>query len=342
MEKAKMKILVAILAFIMLIATIGFAHIRKVLESDSEIKEVNEENEIVVGFCQPGAESDWRVAHTDSVLAKLNEENGYKLYYVDGKSGQDNQIKAIRTFVQQKVDYIVLSPIVESGWDSVLEEAASANIPVIICDREVDVADKGLYTAYVGSNFNQEGRYAVAWLKEYLQKNGRDSEEINIVHIQGTIDSSAQKGRSLALIEAVEENNNWNMVAQECGDFTKPKAYEKMKQILENVNDIDVVYCENDNEAFGVIDALDEAGISYGQNKGVIIISFDATRGALEKCMQGKINLVVECNPVQGDAINKIIKSIEAGEDIPKRTYIEETYFTPDTLSEDFIESRPY
>ena len=189
-------------------------------------------NLIVVGFSQVGAESEWRVANSESMKNALSEENGYELIFDDARNEQENQIRAIRTFIQQDVDYIVFSPRVETGWNSILQEAQDASIPVIVIDRDIEVADRSLYTAYIGSDFRKEGETAIKWLEHFLEKEGRTEEPIHIVHIQGTIGSSAQIGRTAALETALERNTNWQIVAQEEGDFTRAKAYEVMGSIL--------------------------------------------------------------------------------------------------------------
>ena len=316
---------------------------RAVIKEQIQESEV-EEKLTVIGFSQPGAESDWRVAHTNSVIDVFTEENGYKLLYKDGQSRQENQIRDLRTFIQQQVDYIILSPIVETGWDSVLEEAKAAGIPVIISDRLVDVEDKSLYIAYVGSNFAEEGTIAVNFLKNYLAQRGLNEEPFNIIHIQGTIGSSAQRGRTEALEQACEENKNWNIIAQESGDFTKAKGYEVMKGILKEVdrNSVNVVYCENDNMTYGVIDALYERGISYGTKGRVMVVSFDATKGALELCRDGKINIEVECNPNQGPLLLETIEALQTNSQVPTNKYVSESYFLPETLSDNIINNRTY
>jgi len=341
MSKLKVYITLLLCVSVLSVSFLGCA--KAVIEEQAEEQEV-EEKLTVVGFSQPGAESDWRVAHTNSVINAFTEDKGYKLLYKDGQSRQENQIRDIRTFIQQQVDYIILSPIVETGWDSVLEEAKAAGIPVIISDRSVDTEDESLYTAYVGSNFSEEGEIAVNYLKNYRTQRGLDEEPFNIIHIQGTVDSSAQKGRTEALEEACAENPNWTIVAQESGDFTKAKGYEVMKEILKNVdrNAISVVYCENDNMAYGVIDALYEKGISYGTKGRVMIVSFDATKDALQKCKEGKINIEVECNPNQGPLLLETIEALKANQKVPTNKYVSESYFLPETLSENIINSRTY
>lgn len=299
-------------------------------------------NLIVVGFSQVGAESEWRVANSESMKNALSEENGYELIFDDARNEQENQIRAIRTFIQQDVDYIVFSPRVETGWNSILQEARDAGIPVIVIDRDIEVADQSLYTAYIGSDFRKEGETAVAWLENLLQKKGRTEDSIHIVHIQGTIGSSAQIGRTEALEAAIERNPNWQIVAQEPGDFTRAKAYEVMGAILKENTDIDVVYCENDGEALGAIDAMEEAGLSCNANDGVIVISFDATKLGLTYCLEGKIALNVECNPLQGPYVAALIQRMEHGEPIEQVKHVEETAFDCFTITKAMIEGRGY
>ncbi len=304
--------------------------------------DVSEGNLIVVGFSQVGAESEWRVANTESMKASLSEENGYELYFDDARNMQENQIRAIRNFIQQDVDYIVFSPRTETGWDSILLEAKDAGIPVIVIDRDIKVEDRELFTAYIGSDFREEGDKAVEWLEELLESQERTQEPVNIVHIQGTIDSSAQVGRTAALMDALVRNPNWKLAAQEPGDFTRAKAYEVMIEILKQTADIDVVYCENDGEALGAIDAMEEAGLRCNVEGGVIVISFDATRLGLEYCLQGKIALNVECNPLQGPYVDEIIKKLAAGRSIEKLKYIKETQFDSFTITREIIDNREY
>lgn len=352
MNKYINKIIVVSLVLVLGLCTVACGLLTYEKPTDV-VEETDEENSIVVGFSQPGAESEWRVALTESVKSAFTEEKGYKLIYRDGQSKQDTQIRDLRTFIQQGVDYIILAPIVETGWDQVLEEAKMAGIPVIICDRGVSVSNESLYTTYVGSDFKAEGRRAIQCIEEILEKRqkskppvdeGEEVEEtFNIVHIQGTIGSSAQVGRTKALEDAVEEHGNWKIIAQSCGEFTKAKAREEMLNILSTIDgrDIDLVYCENDEEAYGVMAALNEAGLSYGDN-GIIIVSFDGTNTALSMCMSGLINIEVECNPLQGDYLYYIVSMLEEGEVTPKLVYIEEHYYTKYMLTQEFIDSREY
>ena len=230
----------------------------------------------------------------------------------------------------------------EVGWDEVLLEAKEAHIPVIIVDRMIDVEDESLYTAWVGSDFRKEGDMAVAWLDAELKEQGRDEEEIQIVHVLGTEGASAQLGRTAGLEAGLMQHSNWKLAARVNGEFTQAKTYEVVLELLENGTEMDVIYCENDNSAFGAIQALEERGISYGADGDVIIISFDATRAGLTDCLEGKIDLDVECNPLHGPRVASIIETLEKGEIPEKKWYVPESYFTREKLSEAFIAGREY
>ena len=284
---------------------------------------------ITIGFSQVGAESDWRTANSESMKSTFSEKNGYKLIFDDAQQKQENQITAIRNFIQQEVDYIVLAPVTESGWDPVLKEAKDADIPVIIVDRMVDVSDDSLYTAWVGSDFKLEGEKACAWLKAYTEAKGM--KEVNIVDIQGTIGASAQIGRTEALNEAVKANG-WNLLAQQTGEFTQAKGQEVMQSFLKKYKkDINVVYCENDNEAFGAIDAIKAAGYEVGGEEGqILVMSFDTTNAGLTQTLSGEITCDTECNPLHGPRVEEIIQKLEAGEDVDKQAYVDEVAFAAD------------
>ena len=271
---------------------------------------------ITVGFSQVGAESDWRTANTESMKSTFSEENGYELIFDDAQQKQENQLTAIRNFIQQEVDYILLAPVTETGWDTVLQEAKDADIPVIIVDRMVDVSDDSLYTTWIGTDSLLEGRKAAEWLNAYTTAKGIDAKDVNIVDIQGTIGSTAQIGRSKGLEEGVD-NYGWNLLAQQSGEFTQAKGQEVMESMLKQYDNINVVYCENDNEAFGAIDAIEAAGKTVGSdiaNGEIMVISFDTTNAGLTDTLAGKITCDVECNPLHGPRAEELIKALEAGE----------------------------
>ncbi len=290
---------------------------------------------ITVGFSQVGAESDWRNANTKSMKEALSEESGFRLILDDAQQKQERQITAIRNFIQQEVDYIVLAPTKETGWDTVLAEARAAGIPVIVVDRMIEVEDGDLFTCWVGSDFRAEGDTAVQWMERYA-----GDRPLRIVHLQGSMGSSAQLGRTAALDEALKRHENWTLVTRESGEFTLAKGQELMEAVLEQDLAFDVVYSENDNMAYGVIDALEEAGRQPG--KDVVILSFDASRRALEMMLEGKISLDVECNPLHGPRVRALIEQLEAGQAPAKLTFVEETFFEADTLDRQTLDAREY
>ncbi|MDD2972218.1 MAG: ABC transporter substrate-binding protein [Lachnospiraceae bacterium] len=315
---------------------------------------------IVIGFSQLGAESDWRTANTESMKAAFSEENGYELFFDDGQQKQENQIMAIRKFILQEVDYILLAPVKETGWETVLQEAKDAGIPVIIVDRMVDVADESLYVSWVGSDFELEGAKACEWLNTYTKVKNIPPEEIHIVNIQGTIGASAQIGRTASL-ETAARKNGWNLLAMKSGEYTQAKAREVMGSFLRKYDNINVVYCENDNEAFGAIEAIESAGRKVGsdiQNGEIMILSFDTTKAGLTDTLNGKIALDTECNPLLGPRVESMIQKIENGETIEKKVYVEENIFSTDKsvkmisigntgypvtiITQDILDSRTY
>ena len=287
---------------------------------------------ITVGFSQVGAESDWRTANTESMKSTFSEDNGYELIFDDAQQKQENQLTAIRNFIQQEVDYILLAPVTETGWDTVLQEAKDADIPVIIVDRMVDVSDDSLYTTWIGTDALCEGRKAAEWLNGFAEAKGIAASDIHIADIQGTIGSTAQIGRSKGLEEGVD-NYGWNLLAQQSGEFTQAKGQEVMESMLKQYDNINVVYCENDNEAFGAIDAIEAAGKTVGSdiaNGEIMVISFDTTNAGLTDTLAGKIACDVECNPLHGPRAEELIKALEAGEEVEKLNYVDEEIFATD------------
>nr|WP_305136944.1 ABC transporter substrate-binding protein [uncultured Schaedlerella sp.] len=297
---------------------------------------------ITVGYAQVGAESDWRTANTESFKSTFIEENGYKLIFDDAQQKQENQIKAIRSFIQQEVDYIVVAPVVETGWETVLEEAKEAGIPVILSDRMMDVSDDSLFEAWVGGNFVKEGETCGDWLADYLEEQGRGDEEINMVTIQGTIGASAQVGRTEGMANKLEEHSNWKMLDMQSGEFTQAKGQEVMESFLKSYDDIDVVICENDNEAFGAIDAIKAAGKSCGPDGDIIVVSFDSVKAAFESMIAGDLNATFECNPLHGPRVAEIIQKLEAGETVDKIQYVDEAYFDTSMDLETILAERAY
>lgn len=297
--------------------------------------EESAERVIVVGFSQVGAESDWRNANTQSMTQALSPENGFRLIIHDAQQKQDRQITAIRNFIQQEVDVIVLAPTTETGWDTVLAEARAVGIPVIIVDRMIEVSDPDLFDCWVGSDFLREGQRAVAWMDSHLGDG-----ELRIVHLQGNLGSSAQLGRTAALDACLDTHDNWSLVLRESGDFTQAKGQELIEGVLASGEPFNVIYCENDNMAYGAIDALEAAGLVPG--KDVIIISFDASSTALHLILEGKISYDAECNPLHGPRVQALIERVAEGGTPPKYTYVDEGEFDAENLSEEIIQAREY
>ena len=294
--------------------------------------QTNGDELITIGFSQVGAESDWRVANTESMKGTLTEENGFKLVFADAQQKQENQIKAVRDFISQEVDVIVIAPVTETGWETVLGEAKDAEIPVIIVDRMINVSDDSLYTCWVGSNFYQEGLDAVEWLTGYMKEIGRGDEELNVAVLQGTIGSSAEIGRTKGVRDGLSKFSNYKIVAEQTGEFTQAKGQEVMESFLKAGTDIDILIAQNDNMAFGAIDALKAVGKKPA--KDVIIVSFDAVKAAFESMIAGDMNVSVECNPLHGPRVAELAKAIMKGEEVEKIQYVEEGVYPADTAAE--------
>jgi len=268
----------------------------------------------------------------------FSEENGYFLILKDAQQRLENQLAAIREFISLKVDYIVFAPVTEDGWDDVLREARDAGIPVIIVDRMINTADINLFTCWVGSDFRMEGDIAVAWMEEEF----RGKPDLKIVHLQGTIGSSAQIGRTEGLQAGVDRNPGWEIIHRASGEFTQVRGKEVMEHILKQHSRIDVLYVENDDMAFGAMDAMDLERRSYGLHGDITIVSFDATRAGLEATLRGDINFNVECNPLHGPRVEAIIQQLERGGTPDKFVYVEETAFDARYITQEDIDARAY
>lgn len=295
---------------------------------------------ITVGFIQTGKESDWRDANTNDFLNTFTKENGYNLIYIDGNSDSDRQIKAMNDLIRQKVDYIILDPIVENGWQESLQLAKEKEIPVIVSDRMVS-ADESLYTCWIGSDFEMEGRNAAKWLEEYLEKTGRNNEKIRIVILEGTEGASAAIGRTNGLNAEIKKHDNWEILTTRCANFTQGEGKNVMEEILKEYEDIDVLISENDNMMFGAMKAMDQAGVTYGVDGEVITVSFDALYEAFENMLDGKIMVSVECNPLIAGLSHEVIQKLEAGEEVNKVNYVEESVFSYENAAQ-FIDERKY
>ncbi len=293
-----------------------------------------DENLIVVGVSQVGSESVWRTANSASIQRMFTKENGYFLIFDNARQKQENQIKALRSFISQRVDYIVFSPITEDGWDTVLQEAKEAGIPVILIDRRIRVADETLYTAWVGSNFKQEGRMAGKTLEKYLLRQGRQEDSIRIVVLKGTEGSTATIGRTEGFDEVAEGHKNWLILEEASGDFTTAKGKEEMERLLDQYKDIDVLISQNDDMTFGALEAIEEAGKTAGVSGDLMIISFDAVKNGLKLVQEGSVAADVECNPNQGEYVEEIIRRLEQGRSVAKLHFVPEQVFTKSNVEQ--------
>lgn len=289
-----------------------------------------EEDLITVGYAQVGHESDWRTANTQNYQDVFSEENGFNLSLVDCDNDNATQLEAVRNFIQQEMDYIIIAPIQSAGWDTVLQEAQDAGIPVIIADREIE-ASADLYDAWVGTNPTNEGITAGNWLAEQL-----DGAEANILQIEGSVGASAAIGRTDGFAQVMAEHEEWTMLDSQSGDFTQDGGQAVMESFIKSYEgQFNVVVCQNDNEAYGAMDAMDAAGITYGVDGDVILISYDATHDGLQYTLDGKFNLNVECNPIQAETVKSVIEKMEAGEEYEATTLInDEAFCAPGITSE--------
>ena len=279
------------------------------------------------------ASSDTFAAWLTTEMKKQAEKyDDIELTCVSGEGDDNKENGLLEDCITKQYDLVIVQSNNNGAQAPYVQQLVDAGIPVIIVDRMVDVSDDSLYTAWVGSNFKLEGQKAMAWLDAYLEAKGRGDEEINLVDIQGTIGASAQIGRTEGFDEAVEAHDNWTTLAQQSGEFTQAKGQEVMESILkQSGDDIDVVYCENDNEAFGAIDAIKAAGYEVGGEEGqILVMSFDTTNAGLTQTLSGEITCDTECNPLHGPRVEEIIQKLEAGEEVEKQAYVDEVAFAAD------------
>ena len=309
---------------------------------------------IYVGFAQVGHESDWRTASTLSAQNVFSAENGYELAFVDCDNDPATQLEAVRNFIQQGMDYLIIDPIVSTGWDAVLTECEDAGIPVIVIDRTIDDSDK--YVAWVGSNFLTEGLACGEWLKAYAEDKGIS--EINALVIEGSVGASATIGRTDGFKE-IADREGWTILASQSGDFTESGGQEVMESFCQSyAGQFNVVICQNDNEAAGAKKAMDNAGVTYGVGGDVILVSFDANRPYVQMVCDGTINANFECNPMAAPTVDEIIKTLEAGGTPETEVYVVEHWFAAEDnvssitvngeaqeviyVTQDVVDARPY
>jgi galactofuranose transport system substrate-binding protein len=289
------------------------------------------QKKIVLGFSQIGAESEWRTANSESIKSAA-KESGIDLKFADAQQKQENQIKALRSFIAQKVDVIAFSPVVETGFETVLREAKAAKIPVILTDRAVSAKDDSLWVTFMGSDFLEEGRKAGRWLTEKMKAGKGD---VNIVELQGTVGSAPAIDRKKGFEEIIKSDPKFKIIRSQTGDFTRAKGKEVMEAFLKaDAGKINVLFAHNDDMAIGAIQAIEEAGLKPG--KDIIIVSIDGVKGAFEAMMAGKLNVTVECSPLLGPQLMSAVKDVVAGKPIPKRIVTQESIFPMEVAAKEF------
>ncbi|GAA3631593.1 ABC transporter substrate-binding protein [Microlunatus ginsengisoli] len=292
-------------------------------------------DQITLGFAQVGAESGWRTANTKSIQDSAKDA-GINLKFSDAQQKQENQIKAIRSYIQQKVDVIAFSPVVESGWDTVLKEAKDAGIPVVLTDRSVDSQDTSLYVTFLGSDFIAEGKKAGEWtVKNFANASG----EVKIAQLEGTTGSAPAIDRAEGFADVIKSDPKLKIVASQTGDFTRAGGKQVTEALLKSNPDITMIYAHNDDMALGAIEAIEAAGKVPG--KDITIVSVDAVHDGMQALSDGKINFIVECSPLLGPQLMDVVKKVKAGESVEKRIVTEETTFTPEQAKE-ALPSRQY
>jgi ABC-type sugar transport system substrate-binding protein len=275
------------------------------------------DKKLVVGFSQVGAESGWRTANTDSIKSEA-AKRGIDLHFSDAQQKEENQIKAIRSFIAQGVDVIAFSPVVETGFEPVLQEAKKAGIPVVLSDRAVKVSDPTLYKCFLGSDFIEEGKRA-----------GNEAIKLTdgkagIAELVGTVGAAPAIDRAKGFREAIASHPDMKIILSQSGDFTRAKGKEVMEAFLKSpqAKEITLLFAHNDDMALGAIQAMEEAGIKPGQD--IKIVSIDGVKGAFEAMKDGKLNVTVECNPLLGPQLFDIIEKVAKGESVPARVVSQE------------------
>jgi ABC-type sugar transport system substrate-binding protein len=288
--------------------------------------------DMIVGYAQLGAESEWRAANTISVK-ETAEQLGVELRFLDAQQKQENQIEAVRKFIVQKVDIIGISPIVETGWDEVFQEAKAAGIPIILVDRRAAVSED-LYVSYLGSDFLEEGRNAARVMVNLVDG------KANIVELVGTIGSAPANDRYTGFREILKDYPQMKIIASESGDFTRARGREVMEGFLRTYgNQVTAVYAHNDDMALGAIQAIENYGLRPGAD--IKIVSVDAAQGAFEAMIAGKLNATVECNPLLGPQFFELALKVVNGQPIPKWVpSIESIFFPQDAAT--ILPSRKY
>ena len=325
----KRKVLAAILALTMVFGLAACGS--KGASSDGGSSDSGSGDLIKVGIINNDPnESGYRTANDKDMKEMFTKENGYDASFAYSLKN-DEQITAAQKFIQDGVDYLLLSAADTAGWDSVLKDAQAEGIQVILFDRTID-ADESLYAASIVSDMDKEGETAVNWLKDQALS------EYNIIHIQGVMGSAAQQGRTGALDEAVK-SEGWKLVTQQTAEWNAEKAQQIVQSVIDSGEKFNVIYAENDDMAKGAVAALDKANISHGVGKDVVVMGFDCNKWALEELLAQNWNYDGQCNPFQASYIDEVIQKLEAGEEIEEKTIVmDEKGFDATTITQDDVD----
>lgn len=306
-------------------------------QQDTEIPQ--ETDLITVGYVQSGTGAAWSLANEESIKQGCSEENGIEFIYKNADGDFDTQVEMVRSYIEEGVDVISFTPILSEGWDEVLKEAKDAGIPVIIMDRMVDTEDETLYNCWIGSNFLLEGYKAADWLIEYMETRDYVRKNYKVALFQGTIGASAETGRTQGVEEMLDAEGNYRIIYKDTGDFSYDGGVENMEKVLARHLDIDILISENDDMALGAIEVMEKNGIKPGED--IVIVSFDGIHAAFEAMVEGKINCVMECNPLTGKLMAEAVHAVINKDPIAKKNYIQEEIFPADTAA-DYIDNRKY
>jgi len=292
--------------------------------SDSSVDNgVGRKQPVVLGFSQLSGQANWNKANTESIRNAARDA-GIELRIEDAQRSQERQLATLRSLIKERVDVIAFSPVVETGWEFVLREIRAAGIPVILMDRTIEVSDETLYVSLIGSDFVEEGRRAALWLLEHTREARTD---VDIVELQGTVDSAPANGRSQGFNEAISGDSRYRVIRSKSADFDRERAREIMAGFLQSEGRrIRVVFAHSDSMALGAIDAIEGAGLKPGTD--ILVISIEGSRKALEAIVAGKMNVSVECSPLLGPQLIAVVKDVVAGKQVPRRVVTQESVFT--------------
>jgi ABC-type sugar transport system substrate-binding protein len=316
----------------MLFVPLGCSQSSPAVTSSTEANLPKTYKDLIIGFAQLGAESEWRIANTKSIR-ETADELGVELRFSDAQQSQQKQIEAVRKLIIQKVDVIGISPIVETGWDEAFQEAKAAGIPIIMVDRRANVPER-LYATYLGSDFLEEGRNAGRVLAKLVQG------EAKIVELEGTLGSAPANDRFKGFREVLKDYPGMKIIASESGDFTRARGKEVMESFLKKYGGtMTALYAHNDDMALGAIQAIEDYGLKPGVD--IKIVSIDASHGAFEAMIAGKLNATIECNPLLGPQFFALALKVVNGEDVPKWVPSIEGIFFPENAAQ-ILPTRKY